>query len=127
MSSEQFTRLGTKDFQNGAVRNEIYNSLKHMEQLQTQINELEIKRKDGLSVEFGDGKILVFTTTDKTLIFSKRYGTGKVGEIGPLNKGDLIFPSEDDIVMKFKNIESLKVVKDAIEDIEQVFKDTNSG
>lgn len=76
-----------------------------------------------LYVEFGDGNVAVLTTEDNKLILSKRLGTGKIGDKNPkVKEGDTFHPTANDIVLKFKNIESLRVVKDAIEDIEEQLK-----
>ncbi len=44
MSAWQFERLGVLDFQNGAVRNEIHNSLVNREQLQAEKEVLETNK-----------------------------------------------------------------------------------
>ena len=91
-----------------------------VKQLQTKITELEKNRDSDLYVEFGDGKVSVATTKDNKIILSKQLGMGKIGQQNPiLNKGNMYTPSNNDIVLKFKNIESLQVVKNTIEDIEQ--------
>jgi len=74
------------------------------DELQAELAKVKETRNSDLYVEFGDGKISVMTTEDNKLILSKQLG---VGEIGKKN---------------IKNIESLMVVKDAIEDIEQALK-----
>ncbi len=101
------------------------NIWKAIEQLTTTKAEnkrLREERQGDLYAEFGDGKILVLVTDDAKLIFAKQHGTGTIGGKGPLKEGDVYRPSKNDIVFKFKNLESLLVVKEGIEDIEQALK-----
>lgn len=78
--------------------------------------------KQDLYLEFGDGNILVLTSEDNKIILSRKNGQGEIGKKGPIKQGDDYVPSGNDVVMKFKNIESLLVLKAAIEDIEEEFK-----
>ena len=81
---------------------------------------LEIKRDSDLYAEFGDGKIWVGVLAGNKIVFSKRHGTGVIGTSDPsIKTGDYYAPKANDIVFKFKNIEALKVVKWAIEEVEK--------
>ena len=85
-----------------------------------ELEKMKATRDSDLYVECGDGNISVMTTEDNKLILSKQLGMGKIGAKNPLvNEHAIYYPSANDIVIKFKNIESLLVVKDAITDIEQ--------
>lgn len=77
-----------------------------------------LRKDQDLYLEFGDGNILVLTTEDNKIILSKKHGQGEIGKEGPIEQGDEYYPSDNDVVMKFKNIESLLVLKEAIESIE---------
>ena len=81
---------------------------------------LKEQRDSDLYVEFGKGNVSVMTTVDNDIILSKRLGTGVVGEKNPeCVPGTSFVCQENDIRLKFKNLDSLKVVKKAVEDIEQ--------
>lgn len=82
------------------------------------IGQLINDKESDLYLEFGDGNILVLTAEDNKLILSKQNGKGVIGKKGSISDGDTYTPSGSDVVMKFKNIESLLILKDAIRDIE---------
>jgi hypothetical protein len=84
----------------------------------TIIGQLLNDREENLYLQFGEGKILILTTLDNKMILSKRNGQGVIGKKGPISEGDNYTPSGSDVVMKFSNIESLRVFKDGINDIE---------
>lgn len=79
------------------------------------------QREKDLLVKCGDGNVLVLTTQDHRLILSRQHGTGVIGEKGPIKDGETYTPSLDDVVLDFKNVESLRVVKDAIDDLHAGF------
>ncbi len=78
-------------------------------------------REQDLYLEFGDGNILVLTSDDNKIILSRKNGQGEIGKKGPIKEGHEYIPSDNDVVMKFKNIESLLVLKTAIESLEEAF------
>ena len=68
---------------------------------------------------FGDGKILVAPCTNSDGIpgigLSTQLGTGKVNEKHPtMRKGDVFDPEKYDVILWFKNKESLEVLKWAV-------------
>jgi hypothetical protein len=106
------------------VSPEVRNTVQIISDLRTKLAEkdaeIERLKNENLYLEFGDGKIACFTSVDNKLILSKRHGTGVIGQPAlSVRVGDVFFPSGNDVVMKFKNIESLLVVKKSIEEIEE--------
>ena len=68
---------------------------------------------------FGDGEILIspFDFDGKPgIAFSTRLGTGKINEDHPIiHKGDILNVDDYDVIFRFKNKESLKVLQWAVE------------
>lgn len=65
-------------------------------------------------LNFGEGKILIAPFERKGIsgiAFSNKLGTGKINEVHPtIRKGDVLNFDDYDVVFKFKNKESLKVL-----------------
>lgn len=65
---------------------------------------------------FGDGKVLI-TPFELGIAFSTQLGQGKVNEKHPTIKaGDTLRTDKQDIIFRFKNKESLEVLKWAVEE-----------
>lgn len=63
---------------------------------------------------FGDGKILI-SPFKLGIAFSTRLGQGKVNEKHPtIRKGDELAIDKQDVIFRFKNKESLEVLKWAV-------------
>lgn len=63
---------------------------------------------------FGDGKILI-SPFRLGIAFSTQLGQGKVNEKHPtIKKGDKLAADKQDIIFRFKNRESLEVLKWAV-------------
>ena len=63
---------------------------------------------------FGDGKILI-SPSELGIAFSTQFGQGKVNEEHPtVKKGDTLDTDKQDLIFRFKNKESLEVLKWAV-------------
>lgn len=63
---------------------------------------------------FGDGKILI-SPFERGIAFSTQQGVGKVNAVHPtIKKGDVLDEDKQDLIFRFKNKESLEVLKWAV-------------
>ncbi len=73
---------------------------------------MEAKTKEMI---FGDGDILI-SPFELGIAFSTQQGTGKVNAVHPtIKKGDVLDESKQDLIFRFKNRESLEVLKWAVD------------
>ncbi|HEC61211.1 MAG TPA: hypothetical protein ENI27_03040 [bacterium] len=126
MTAKEFRKVTKRDFDNGAVRDEITNALTDREKLLIENTRLQQPAlPNPLQIELGEGKVLVAKFQDDDgavgVMFACGHGQFPIGT--PFgNLEGYHAPQAGEVYIRCKNLASLKVLKDAVLEAEQALR-----